>query len=108
MVVSPPSLLPGEGMLLISAPETPVYHSHHLIRSTSFSPTARLTARRVSRCSAPEISGVSPRMLVPPCCTSGSEATPRAGLAVTPLLPSLPPQLVPRMILSADSRVRRA
>ena len=41
-------------------------------------------------------------MLVPPCCTSRSEATPRAGLAVTPLLPSEPPQLVPRMILSAD------
>ena len=38
-------------------------------------------------------------MLVPPWATSRSEATPRAGLAVTPLLPSEPPQLVPRMIL---------
>src|ERR1700733_64913 len=98
MVVSPPSLLPGDGLLLISAPQTPVYHSHHLIRSTSFSPTCRLTARRVRRCSAPYISEVSPMMLVPPWATSKSEAMPRAGLAVTPLLPSEPPQLVPRMI----------
>ena len=45
-------------------------------------------------------------MLVPPWATSRSEATPRAGLAVTPLLPSEPPQLVPRMILSAGSCVR--
>src|SRR5438105_783027 len=45
-------------------------------------------------------------MLVPPWATSRSEATPRAGLAVTPLLPSEPPQLVPRMILSAVSGTR--
>src|SRR3954471_5553092 len=106
MVVSPPSLLPGEGLLLISAPKMPVYHSHHLMRSTSFSPTARLRARRVSRCSAPYISDVSPIMLAPPWATSRSDATPTAGLAVTPLLPSLPPQLVPRIILSADNFVR--
>ncbi len=49
----PPFLLPGEGLLLISAPKRPEYHSHHLIRSTSFSPTSRDTARRVNRCSAP-------------------------------------------------------
>ena len=41
---------------------------------------------------------------MPPWATSRSEATPRAGLAVTPLLPSEPPQLVPRMILSAGKR----
>ena len=35
---------------------------------------------------------------MPPAATSMSEATPRAGLQVTPLLPSEPPQLVPRMI----------
>ena len=46
-------------------------------------------------------------MLVPPWATIKSEATPRAGLAVTPLLPSEPPQLVPRMILSAVSGTRR-
>ena len=34
---------------------------------------------------------------MPPWATSRSAATPRAGLAVTPLLPSEPPQLVPRM-----------
>src|SRR5438445_13727681 len=101
MVVSPPSLLPGDGLLLISAPKMPVYHSHHLMRSTSFSPTSRLTARRVRRCSAPYISGVSPMMLVPPWATRRSEATPRAGVAVTPLLPAEPPPLVPRMILWA-------
>ena len=48
MVVSPPALLPGDGLLLISAPKRPAYHSHHLIRSTSFSPTSREVARRVS------------------------------------------------------------
>ncbi len=53
MVVRPPSLFPGEGLLLISAPNMLVYHSHHLIRSTSFSPTSFDTARRVRTCSAP-------------------------------------------------------
>ena len=37
-----------------------------------------------------------------------SEATPRAGLAVTPLLPSEPPQFVPRMMCLAEIFTRRA
>jgi len=44
MVVSPPALFPGDGLLLISAPNIDVYHSHHLMRSTSFSPTSFDTA----------------------------------------------------------------
>ena len=39
---------------------------------------------------------------VPPCAINKSEAIPRAGFAVIPLLPSDPPQFVPRMILSAE------
>jgi len=53
MVVSPPALLPGDGLLFISPRLRAVYSSHQRMRSTSFSPTARLTARRVSKCSAP-------------------------------------------------------
>src|SRR3954462_1707591 len=53
MVVSPPALLPGLGLAFISAPSRAVYSSHQRISATSFSPTSRLTARRVRRCSAP-------------------------------------------------------
>ena len=53
IVVSPPALLPGDGLLFISPCSRAVYASHHLMRATSFSPTSRDTARRVSRCSAP-------------------------------------------------------
>ena len=53
IVVSPPALLPGDGLLFISPFSRSVYSSHHLMRAISFSPTARDTARRVSRCSAP-------------------------------------------------------
>src|SRR6218665_2535217 len=52
------------------------------MRSTSFRPTSGLTARRVSRCSAPYTSGVSLRMALPPCATTRSPAAPRAGLAL--------------------------
>ena len=38
MVVSPPALLPGEGLALISAPCLWVYSSHQCISATSFSP----------------------------------------------------------------------
>src|SRR5229473_8399475 len=51
-VVMPPALFPGAGLLSIaSIPRQ--YHSHHLYRSMSFLATASLTARRMSRCSAP-------------------------------------------------------
>src|SRR5271166_6978515 len=53
IVVSPPALLPGEGLLFIAPRLRAVYSSHQRMRSTSFSPTAGLTARRVNRCSAP-------------------------------------------------------
>src|SRR3954467_9974989 len=62
IVVNPPALLPGDGLALISAPSFFVYSSHHFMRATSFSPTSRLTARRVNRCSAPSVSVVSERM----------------------------------------------
>src|SRR4051794_22088575 len=91
MVVSPPALLPGDGLALISSPCLWVYSSHHRIRSTSFSPTSRLTARRVKRCSAPYVSVVSARIAVPPLRTTRSLATPRAGFAETPEYPSEPP-----------------
>src|SRR3954470_20705080 len=106
MVVRPPSLLPGDGLLLISAPKRPAYYSHHLIRSRSFWPTSGRTARRVSRCSARYISVVSPRTAVPPCATTRSAATPSAGLAVTPELPSDPPHSIARWIFEAGCPVR--
>src|SRR4029450_5736113 len=59
-VVIPPALLPGAGLLSIaSIPRQ--YHSHHRYRSISFLATPSLTARRISRCSAPYISGAPPR-----------------------------------------------
>src|SRR5215212_1834844 len=49
MVVSPPALLPGDGLALISAPCLWVYSSHHRIRSTKErKPTARPPRRRGS------------------------------------------------------------
>ena len=45
---------------------------------------------------------------MPPQATIMSLATPRAGLAVMPLLPSEPPQLVPRMISLAGTVSRRS
>src|SRR4029077_5221510 len=53
IVVSPPALFPGDGLLFISPWLRAVYSSHQWMRSTIFSPTALLRARRVSRCSAP-------------------------------------------------------
>src|SRR5687768_5834926 len=51
-VVMPPALLPGAGLLSIASMPRQ-YHSHHLYRSISFLATPSLTARRMSRCSAP-------------------------------------------------------
>ena len=42
MVVSPPALLPGDGLAFISAPSRAVYSSHQRISPTSFSPTSRV------------------------------------------------------------------
>ena len=53
IVVNPPSLFPTDGLLLISAPNVRVYHSHQSMRSSNLSATCVETARRVSRCSAP-------------------------------------------------------
>src|SRR6201747_2990188 len=91
IVVRPPALLPGLGLAFISAPSRSVYASHQRITPTSFSPPSRLTARRVNRCSAPYVSGVSDRITVPPWRTRRSLATPSAGLADTPEYPSEPP-----------------
>ena len=46
MVVSPPALLPGEGLLFISPPLRSQYSSHQWIRSISFS--ADLAADRAA------------------------------------------------------------
>src|SRR6185437_7947639 len=46
MVVRPPALLPGEGLLFISPPVRAQWSSHQRMRSTIFSPTARLAARQ--------------------------------------------------------------
>src|SRR3954468_13414567 len=54
MVVSPPALLPGEGLLFISLPLRAVYSSHHLMRRMSFSPTSFDTAPRGQQGSGPE------------------------------------------------------
>jgi hypothetical protein len=53
IVVSPPALLPAEGLLSISWSLRAVYCSHHLMRAISLSAIAGVSARRVSRCSPP-------------------------------------------------------
>src|SRR6218665_4196736 len=76
IVVRPPALLPGEGLLFISPWWMAVERSHHLMRSTSFRPTSGLTARRVGRCSGPYTSGGSLRMALPPFATPHSPPPP--------------------------------
>ena len=82
----------------------PVYHSHHLIRSTSFSPTSRDDGPPRQQVLGPvDLRRLAEDASCRPAARSGRLATPRAGLAVTPLLPSEPPQLVPRMMCFAGS-----
>ena len=47
------------------------------------------------KCSQPISSPVSSKMAAAPCSTSRSKARPAAGLAVSPLVASEPPQIVP-------------
>ena len=61
----------------------------------ALSKTSRLTHRCSSICSAPNISGTSVIMVLPPLATSISPACPSTGLAVTPDRPSLPPHFIP-------------
>src|SRR3954464_2569508 len=79
MVVSPPALLPGDGLALISSPCLWVYSSHHRIRATSFSPAPGLPGGPVKRGSAPYVPVFSARITVPPLRTTKSLAAPRAG-----------------------------
>src|SRR5205814_3569339 len=95
IVVSPPALLPGDGLLSMLPPPARVYSRHQSSCASSRRPTSSLTERRVSRCSAPNTSGVSASTEVPPAPTSRSDATPRAGFAVMPEYPSEPPQFRP-------------
>jgi hypothetical protein len=54
MFASPPVWLPGLTLPLICVSRPTVYSSfHQRMRSTSFSPTSRVRARRVSVCSTP-------------------------------------------------------
>src|SRR6185369_15546344 len=46
MVVRPPALLPGDGLLFISPPVRAQWSSHQRIRSTIFSPTSRGAPRQ--------------------------------------------------------------
>ena len=57
-------------------------------------------------CSMPISSPVSSKIAAPPSATSRSKARPIAGLAVSPLVASEPPQIVPTM--SSDERHRHA
>ena len=74
--------------------------------ASTCSATARLRARRTSRCSAPKISGVSASTAVPPAAASRSEQTPSAGFAVMPENESEPPQFSPST--ASTPAVRRA
>ena len=58
--------------------------------------------------SAPNISGTSVRMVVPPQDISLSEKRPTRGFAVMPDSPSLPPHFMPMTSLSALTGWRTA
>src|SRR4029079_4367858 len=65
IVVSPPALLPGDGLLSSDPPPALASALHQSRPSSRRRPTASETARRVSRPSAPNTSGVSARIDVP-------------------------------------------
>jgi hypothetical protein len=47
MLVSPPALFPGDGLSSKLPPKRPTYSLYHAIEASSFSPMARVRARRV-------------------------------------------------------------
>src|SRR5579885_1329804 len=107
MFDSPPSLFPGVGLSSKLLPAKRLkYAWYWRMHPSSFSATARLRARRTSRCSAPKISVVSASTADPPACAIRSEQTPSAGLAVMPLKESDPPQFSPRTIFDAGVSTR--
>ena len=59
MLLSPPALLPGDGIVVEAAVEAVQIALVPVANPSSFSATPRLRARRTSRCSAPKISVVS-------------------------------------------------
>ena len=66
-----------------------------LIRSTVLWNNSWLAQRFIKMVSAPNISGTSVRIVVPPREISKSEKRPTSGLAVMPDRPSLPPHFMP-------------
>ena len=67
------------------------------MRDTTRLNVSVFSARFIKMVSAPNISGTSVRMVVPPCPMSQSENLPCRGLAVIPENPSLPPHLSPTL-----------
>ena len=61
--------------------------------------TVSFTQRFISTCSAPNISGTSVRIPVPPIAVSSLQNLPTSGLAVIPESPSDPPHLKPTISL---------
>ena len=74
--------------------------------ATILLPTSGSIARAASKCSAPNISVVSPSTDVAPSSTSRSLATPSAGLAVIPESASEPPHSRPRTIALHGAAIR--
>ena len=107
MFVSPPSLLPGDGFSVGLAPNRAVYRSYQFNASRSCCQTCGDRARRYRIGSAPNNSGTSVRIDVPPRATSRSLATPSAGFAETPEKASDPPHFMPSVSSLTGTRERQ-
>ena len=99
----PPALLPGDGFSPTGSPWLRKYSLKSLTIVTVLSKSSVFLQRFMRMVSAPNISGTSVRMDVPPWATSQSENSPTRGLAVMPLNPSLPPHFRPTRSLLTDT-----
>ena len=79
-----------------------------LIIATMSSNTGSLTARFISSCSAPNISGTSVSSTLPPSDVMRSAMRPSSALALMPLKPSEPPHLWPSTRSDTGHSVRRS
>ena len=107
-VEMPPALLPGEGFSPTGSPCERKYSLKSLTILTVRLNNSGVLQRFIRMVSAPNISGTSVNIEVPPCATSQSLNSPTRGLAVMPENPSLPPHFNPTRSLPMGTSVRRS
>ena len=91
----PPALFPGDGFSPTGSPWLKKYSLKSFTNLTVCLNNCGVSHLFINIVSAPNISGTSVSIEVPPCATIKSDSSPTNGLAVIPLKPSLPPHLRP-------------